>query len=360
MKIAVGMSGGVDSSVAAMLLKEQGHDVMGVIMSVWDGSVEAARAGAGRHSCYGPDEKEDIAAAGKICEAIGIRLHVIDCVSEYRESVIDYFKKEYLSGRTPNPCVVCNQLVKFGALIGRALGSGLDFDKFATGHYAMVEFDPARSRHLLKKGADKKKDQSYFLYRLSQEQLSRLVLPLGNLTKSEVRRLAAEKGLGVSEKEDSQDFYGGDYRELLGAEDEPGEIVDGKGKVLGRHGGIWNYTIGQRRGLGIAHEKPLYVVSLNREKNEVIVGTRDELKSAGLAASGINWISADPPPVIPFRASVKVRSASREAAAVITPSGDNGAVVEFEVPQDGVAPGQSAVFYDSDTVIGGGVIERTF
>ncbi|MCU0846741.1 MAG: tRNA 2-thiouridine(34) synthase MnmA [Spirochaetes bacterium] len=357
MKIAVGMSGGVDSSVAAMLLKEQGHDVMGVIMSVWDGSADVARAA--RHSCYGPDEKEDIEAARMICAAIGIELHVIDCVSEYRESVINYFKQEYLSGRTPNPCVVCNQLVKFGALIGRALGSGLDFDKFATGHYARVEFDPARSRHVLKKGADKKKDQSYFLYRLSQEQLSRLILPLGVLTKGEVRRLAAEKGLGVSEKDDSQDFYGGDYRELLDAEDEPGEIVDGKGKVLGRHGGIWNYTIGQRRGLGIAHEKPLYVVSLDREKNEVIVGTRDDLKSAGLTASGINWISVDPPSG-EFRASVKVRSASREADAAIAPSGDNGAVVEFDVSQDGVAPGQSAVFYDGDTVIGGGVIDRTF
>lgn len=251
MKIAVGMSGGVDSSLAAVLLTEQGHEVTGISMSIWDGREQ--RGNRRRHSCFGPEEKENIETAREICRLIGIPFYVIDCSKNFADTVIDYFKNEYISARTPNPCIVCNQHIKFDALLSNARAYGLSFQKFATGHYARVESDPGIGRYLLKRAVDKKKDQSYFLYRLSQDQLSGVMFPLGGLTKEEVRAKAREKSIPVSEKEESQDFLGGNYRELLNITGTEGDIVLTDGRVLGRHSGLWNYTPGQRRGLGIAY-----------------------------------------------------------------------------------------------------------
>ena len=249
MKVLVGLSGGVDSSVAALILKKQGYDVIGATMSIW-GKDGLAVAEGKHNACYGPDEKEDIEAAKNLANQLGIPYHVVDCVTKYEDIVISNFKKEYLQGHTPNPCVWCNALIKFGVLPEIARLNGVEFDKFATGHYAKVE--EGNGRFLLKRGIAPHKDQSYFLYRLKQEQLKNIILPLGNYTKDQIRQIAKENGLQAADKPDSQDFYGGDYNELLNVEDKIGNIVNTEGKVLGTHKGIWNYTIGQRKGLGVS------------------------------------------------------------------------------------------------------------
>jgi tRNA-specific 2-thiouridylase len=216
MKILVGMSGGVDSSVAALLLKEQGHEVIGATMSIWGkGDKLPASSSSCKDACYGPNEKEDIEQAQAICEQIGIPFRVFDCVEQYEKIVLENFKKEYLSGRTPNPCIWCNSLIKFDVLPFLARQSGIDFDKFATGHYASVNFNETTNRYELKKGVNPKKDQSYFIYRLRQEQLANILLPLGDYSKEEIREIAKKAGLKVHDKPDSQDFYSGDYNELL-------------------------------------------------------------------------------------------------------------------------------------------------
>jgi tRNA-uridine 2-sulfurtransferase len=357
MKIAVGMSGGVDSSVAALLLKRQGHEVFGITMKIWD-DARAAPAAAKGNACYGPDEAGDMEAAKRVCETIGVPYHVLDCSEQYESIVLAYFKNEYRSGRTPNPCIRCNQEVKFGVLPRVAKASGFDFDRFATGHYARVEHDGARNRFLLKKGVEPKKDQSYFLYRLSQEQLSTVLFPLGGLTKTEVRALARDYGLAVHDKKESQDFYSGDYGELLGEENRPGDIVDKSGTVLGRHTGIWNYTIGQRKGLGIAYAEPLYVLSIDSSQNRIVVGTeKDTLRSGftvnDLVWSGIGGLDG------PRGAQVKIRSAAPAAEATIEPAPANTVRVQFLAPFSSITPGQSAVFYDGDTVLGGGIIDES-
>ena len=260
MKILVGMSGGVDSSVAALLLKEQGHEVVGATMKIWSDEkhkrlAPSVKTESCKDACYGPNEKEDIEEARKICEKIGIPFYVFDCSKEYEQIVLDNFKQEYLSGRTPNPCIRCNSLIKFDVLPFIAKKSGLEFDKFATGHYARVE-EGENARFMLKKGVNPKKDQSYFLYKLRQDQLSNIIMPLGGYEKAQIRDIAKNAGLKVYDKPDSQDFYSGDYNELLEVKPAPGDIVDKNGKVLGKHEGIWNYTIGQRKGLGIAHSSP--------------------------------------------------------------------------------------------------------
>ena len=224
MKVLVGLSGGVDSSVAALILKEQGYEVIGATMSIWGKNGIAAAEGK-HNACYGPDEKEDIEAAKKLSEKLGIPYHVVDCVSKYEDIVIANFKKEYLNGHTPNPCVWCNALIKFGVLPEIARLNGVEFDKFATGHYAKVE-QGENGRYLLKRGIAPHKDQSYFLYRLKQEQLKNIILPLGNYTKDQIRQIAKDNNLDAADKPDSQDFYGGDYNELLGVKDKIGNIVD--------------------------------------------------------------------------------------------------------------------------------------
>jgi tRNA-uridine 2-sulfurtransferase len=356
MKIAVGMSGGVDSSVAALLLKEQGHDVTGISMSIWDGSEKCTGTGK-KHSCYGPDEKQDMLETKKVCDKIGIPFYVCDCSREYKETVIEYFKNEYMSARTPNPCVLCNYKIKFDALLKNAESSGILFDKFATGHYAKVEHDAASGRFFLKKALDKKKDQSYFLYRLSQEQLSKVMFPLGDLTKEEVREYARKKGLHVSEKEESQDFYGGDYRELLDVKDVEGNIVLTNGEVIGKHKGLWNYTPGQRRGMGIAYPEPLYVIRLDAKTNTVVAGTKNEIVFSGFIVNNINWIAFEKPEAS-FPALTKVRSSQNYYDSFVEILDNAEVKVTLKDIGAAISPGQSAVFYNGEIVTGGGIIDR--
>lgn len=351
MKIAVGMSGGVDSAVAAMLLKEQGHDVSGAIMTIWDGAVDPEIVPKG-NACYGPDEEDDIRDAKSVCDFLDIPLHVIDCSKQYSEIVLKYFRDEYCQGRTPNPCVMCNQNMKFGILPSLLAKSGVEFEKFATGHYCQVEFNKQRNRYLLKQGINPKKDQSYFLYRLTQNQLKKVCFPLGDMTKEQVREIAEKAGLPVKYKEESQDFYSGDYGDLISDKDAPGNIVDIDGNVLGQHKGIWNYTIGQRKGLGISHCQPLYVIEINADKNEVVLGEKNSLKSNGLKAKNINIIYDE----IPSEATAKIRSASPAVPCEIKEYSEEEFTVSFLNPQLAVTPGQSIVLYDNDYVIGGGII----
>ena len=353
MKVAVGMSGGVDSSVAALLMVRAGHDVSGILMKIWPGP---DAPGVARSACFGPDEVEDIRAAGDVCARIGIPLHVFDCSASYEDLVLRYFREGYLAGTTPNPCVRCNQLVKFGLLPGAAREAGLEFDRFATGHYARVEHDAARGRFLLKKAVDPRKDQSYFLYRLSQEQLAATLFPLGELTKNRVRTIAREEHLPVHDKKESQDFYDGDLKDILGRDGREGDIVDREGQVLGRHHGVWNYTIGQRKGLGIAHPVPLYVTAIDAKNNRLVVGPEEETYTRSCLARDCAWGMVERL-AAPEEVQVKVRSGGRLVRAEISPLDEGRTRIAFAEPVASVAPGQSAVFYHEDIVLGGGIIE---
>ena len=355
MKILVGLSGGVDSSVAALILKEQGHEVIGATMSIW-GKQGLATAEGKLNACYGPDEVADIETARKFCEKFGFEYHVVDCVTKYEDIVLKNFKKEYLDGHTPNPCVWCNALIKFGVLPEVARLNGVIYDKFATGHYAKVEEE--NGRYILKRGIAPKKDQSYFLYRLKQEQLKNIILPLGSYTKDQIREIARSYGLEVADKPDSQDFYGGDYNELLNVKEKVGNIVDTSGKILGQHKGFWNYTIGQRKGLGVSSTEALYVISLDKDKNEVVVGHADKTFKNMLIANDINWIAIESMDK-PTHALVKIRSTQEPVGAEIIPIGENEIKVVFEDMQKSIAIGQSAVFYDGDKVLGGGIIKES-
>ena len=350
--VIVGLSGGVDSSVAAYLLKEQGYEVIGVTMAIWDGQFKST----GKHACYGSDEEEEIREAREVAKKLNIPYHVFNCSDEYKQAVLDYFKSEYLAGRTPNPCIQCNQLIKFGMLPAMARKSGIFFDFFATGHYASVEFSEKYQRFVLKKAADLKKDQTYFIHRLSQDQLAQALLPIGQFKKPEIKELARNVGITIEDLEESQDFYSGDYKDLLGVEDHPGDIVDSNGKVLGHHKGIWNYTIGQRKGLNIAWSEPLYVIGLNKEENTVIVGIREETYNASFIVSDLNWVAL-PGLTQPMDCTAKIRSAQKEREAHIQPMENGDVRVTFFHPNDAITPGQSAVFYEDDVVLGGGIIK---
>jgi tRNA-specific 2-thiouridylase len=353
MKIAVGMSGGVDSSVAAHLLVEEGHEVVGVLMKLWPGP-EAPPAA--RSACFGPDEAGDIRAAESVCARLAIPLHVIDCSRDYESLVLRYVRDAYASGTTPNPCVRCNQLVKFGVLPEAARSSGLAFDRFATGHYARVERDPSLGRYLLKRGHDVRKDQSYFLYRLGQSQLGAVLFPVGGLAKSRVRTIAREAGLPVHDRAESQDFYDGDLGEILGPGAGDGDIVDREGRVLGRHRGVHHYTIGQRKGLGIASPAPLYVIGIDAPANRLVVGPESETFRRTATLRDCVWGPYDEL-AGPTEVLVKVRSGGRLVPAAVSPLGPGRVRIEFVEPVASVAPGQSAVCYDGETVLGGGVIE---
>ena len=354
-KVAVGLSGGVDSSVAAALLKEKDYDVMGLYMEIYDGSLDIKPSG--KHTCYGSVEKDDIESAASVCKALGIPFHVLDLKREFKEQVIGYFRDEYMKGRTPNPCIVCNRDLKFGYLPEKARREGIDFDFFATGHYGRI--DESGGRFLLKRPFDHSKDQTYFLYSLTQKQLAGIMLPLGEYSKKEVRMRAKSLGFRTSDRRESQDFVSGnDYSLLFRMEEiRPGDIADEKGNVLGRHHGIIHYTIGQRKGLGIAAARPLYVKRIDSKKNRIIVGAKEELFSKGLIARDLNFISVDRLEG-PCRVKVKIRLQHQAAGAVISPVENNMARVIFDEPQMAVTPGQSAVFYSGDMVVGGGIIDR--
>jgi tRNA-specific 2-thiouridylase len=354
-KVLALMSGGVDSSIAAASLVRQGFDVVGVTMKIWEEPACADDTGGRCRLCA------DIEDARHVCSRLNIPHIVFDAQSVFRKKVIEPFCEEYLGGRTPNPCVICNVEIKFGLMLRRARELGAVF--VATGHYARIKHDETRGRFLLLKGRDPAKDQSYFLYRITHDQLKHILFPLGSLTKPEVRWQARALGLHVSDKTESQEICfvpAGDYRGLLERMHPgsltPGPIMDVNGKHLGTHRGIACYTIGQRRGLGIAHSRPLYVVGFDRKKNAVVVGTSEHLWSRELLATRVNWISAAEP-AEPFRAHARIRYKHRESPATVVPLEGQAARVRFDKPQRAVTPGQSVVLYDGNLVAGGGIIE---
>ncbi|HNT67571.1 MAG TPA: tRNA 2-thiouridine(34) synthase MnmA [Syntrophorhabdaceae bacterium] len=355
---AVGMSGGVDSTMAALLLQRQGYAVVGLTMKIWDGSVQRAATKSG---CYGPGQAYSIAGAQATAVQLGIEHHVIDLSDEFRETVVEYFRREYTNGKTPNPCVTCNSMIKFGALLEKAAKSGIAFDLFATGHYARIAHDPVERRYLLKRGIDKAKDQSYFLYRLSQRQLERTIFPLGDYRKDEIMAIAREAGFEEHlEKPESQDFLEwDDYGVLLGGKGRPGNIVDEEGNVIGKHIGVGRYTVGQRKLLNLAGMKePFYVLRVDAGRNEITAGPKGSLRRTGLVAGGLHWI-------LPFsalrgeRLQAQIRYRSMPAECTLDPEGDGTVRVEFVKPQEAIAPGQSIVFYSGDTVAGGGTIQKS-
>lgn len=348
------MSGGVDSSVAAALLLQRGYEVIGMTMQIWSANAPADDYGG----CCSLAAVDD---ARRVCDLLGIPYYVTNLRSEFERRVISDFVAEYTAGRTPNPCIACNRYLKWESLLQRALA--LEADYVATGHYARIE-DGDGGRRLLLRGVDPGKDQSYALYNLTQDQLRRTLLPIGDLPKSEVRALAASLGMAVAQKPDSQEIcfiHDNDYRRYLreeaGVIGQPGPFVDTAGRRLGTHGGIPFYTVGQRRGLGLAADEPLYVIRIDRERNAIIVGRRAELLADGLIANEPNWISI-PAPSEPRQARVKIRYNAEAVACTLEPLPEGAVRVRFATPQSAVAPGQAAVFYDGDVVLGGGVIER--
>lgn len=359
--VLVGLSGGVDSSVCAAMLKEKGYNVIGATMAIWgDREIKGMAFQEGRkNACFGPHEKEDIDSARKIAQQLDIPFHVFDCASQYEEIVLKHFKSEYIQGRTPNPCIWCNALVKFGVLPHMAKLNNVEFDYFATGHYARIEKE--NDNYVLKRGKYSKKDQSYFLYRLTQEQLKSTILPLGIYNKEEIRKIAASYNLDSADKPDSQDFYEGDYNELLGVKEKEGNIVNTEGKILGTHKGIWNYTIGQRKGIGIAASEPMYVLELKKDTNEVVIGPKDKTFKNILFANRLNIISKsrfDEFNNVKNKVKAKIRS-TQEPTDVSYEIIDSDTIkITFDEYQKSIATGQSVVLYDEDTVIGGGVIDR--
>jgi tRNA-specific 2-thiouridylase len=353
--VAVGLSGGVDSALAAALLVDSGYKVVGLTMKIWRGAYKIQEGL--KHACFGPGEEEDIEACSRLASALGIGYRVVDLSVEYEARVVEYFKAEYRAGRTPNPCVVCNRDLKFGFLIDKAHEAGVDFDYFATGHYARKSVVDGIS--YVKRAADQAKDQSYFLYSLDSARLERILFPLGEMTKDEVRKLAREHGLEAADKAESQDFVaGGDYAPLFdGSEPEEGDIVDRCGKILGRHRGLPFYTIGQRRGIGVSSgPEPLYVLALDKATNRVVVGPNQGLFSEGLRCDFFRFQS--PVAVSEFPAFAKIRQNHKPVACRVRPLG-SGAVLAFATAQRAVAPGQSAVIYSEDgLVLGGGVIDE--
>jgi tRNA-specific 2-thiouridylase len=343
-KVAVAMSGGVDSTVAAALLHEQGYEVIGLWMQVLEHKET-------------PSFRDALSSA----QSIGIPLFPVDLRSPFQEEVIAYFLQEYRAGRTPNPCVLCNPRIKFGPLMERGVELGAKY--FATGHYARTRWDPEKKRNTLLKGIDAEKDQSYFLWGLSQEQLAKCLFPNGKLTKGQVREEARKRGLPATERDESQEICfipHGDYRDFLqkslqGNSATEGEIVDKAGRALGRHEGIFGFTIGQRRGIGVPSRRPYYVLRIDPPTNQVVVGYKEDLLAGGLVAHGMHWVPI-PPPTKEFRAVGKIRYRHAGAACQVTPRNETEVVVQFDEPQEAITPGQALVLYQDDCLLGGGWI----
>ncbi len=363
------MSGGVDSSAAAAILKEAGHELVGFTMQLWNqrrGLTVDEHGEALPSRCCSLDDVYD---ARRVAEELGFPFYVLNLEQDFERDVVAPFVNSYLEGETPIPCVACNSRLKFASLdrLARSLGC----DKVATGHYARVRFDEATGRHQLLRGADVRKDQSYFLWELTQEQLGHAMFPLGEMSKGEVREVARRYALAVAEKEESQEIcfvpdgdYAGFIDRYLEAEGrqphapQPGELVDTRGEVLGEHNGIHRYTVGQRRGIGISRPLPLYVVRIDADENRVVVGEADELLNTEFMAGGVNWIASDEFPS-DVRADVRVRYRHTAAPATITPTGNQRVRVHFDEPQRAITPGQSTVFYRGDEVLGGGWIVKS-
>jgi tRNA-specific 2-thiouridylase len=364
--IAVAMSGGVDSSTVAALLAHSGETVVGLTLQLWDQTRLAGTHGipdapkAGR--CCSLDDVYD---ARRVAEHLGIPFYVVNQQERFEQDVVRPFVAEYLAGRTPIPCSLCNNHLKFDQLLKTAQSIGAS--RIATCHYAVNEYDPARGRWILKRAADLAKDQTYFLFGLTQEQLAHTLFPLGRLTKPEVREIARQHGLSLAEKPDSQEICfipGGDYKQFLTAyleeqgerlPETDGELVASNGKVLGRHEGIFNFTVGQRKGLGVSSPLPLYVLQIDPASHQVTVGSDDELATRTLRARDLNWISI-PELTAPMRVQIKIRHRHEPAWATLEPNGTDEVLATFDEPQRAVTPGQSAVFYDGDEVVGGGWI----
>lgn len=357
-KVLVAMSGGVDSAVAAALLRQKGCLVTGITMKIWDGNyLPGPVAEKCRPACFGPEEERDVEDAREACRQLGIPFLTVDLREKYRLLILDHSRREYSLGRTPNPCVRCNRLLKFQAILDLAAAGGVEFDYFATGHYVRSEQDRQAGLFHLKKAKDISKDQSYFLYTLTQKQLASCIFPLGDLAKSEVRAIARSLELQVAEKEESQDFVAGGLPWLLQGQGEPGPIIDEKGRTLGRHSGIAYFTIGQRRGLGLTSAEPLYVTRLDRAGNAVQVGKREALYGDRLEASDVHWI-VPPGPLPGAQLQARIRYHHAEAEARVFPRPNGRVRVEFAAAQPAITPGQSVVFYRNDEVLGGGTIDE--
>lgn len=354
MRIVIAMSGGVDSSVAAALLAESGHEVIGLSMQLYDQRSSPEAFG----SCCSLDDLQD---ARRVAAAIGIPHYIVNFEARFQETVVRNFVSEYAAGRTPIPCVHCNADLKFATLVERA--AAFDAAWVATGHYARVRFDEDVRRYRLLRGLDPDKDQSYFLFSLNQEQLTHAVFPVGHLRKPEVRAQAERLGLSVAAKPDSHeicfvpDGRPADFVERhLAAEPRGGEIVDTSGRTVGHHRGLHRFTVGQRKGLGLSTGAPLYVLRLEPDEGRVVVGSRDELGRRSLRATVVNWISGEPP-AAPRRVTARIRHRHHDAPATVTADGDAAAHLQFDEPQLAVTPGQAVVFYDGEEVLGGGWID---